>query len=145
MSTELTLRNPDLEPCNWCHFRIIPLCCQVLKQHPSSLILDAHLYPFIVIIQSLSRIWLFATPWTVARQAPLSSTISQNLFKIMSIESVMLSNHFILWWNPSSSALNLSQHQGLFQWVSSSHQVTKVLEFQLQHQSFQWIFRTDFL
>ena len=44
-----------------------------------------------------------------------------------------------------SPALNLSQLQGLFQWVSSSHQVAKVLEFQLQHQSFQWIFRTDFL
>ena len=40
---------------------------------------------------------------------------------------------------------NLSQHQGFFQWVSSSHQVAKVLEFQLQHQSFQWIFRTDLL
>ena len=38
-----------------------------------------------------------------------------------------------------------SLHQGLFQWVSSSHEVAKVLELQLQHQSFQWIFRTDFL
>ena len=46
--------------------------------------------------------------------------------------------------SPSPPALNLSQHQGLFQ-VSSSHQVAKVLELQLQHQSFQWIFRTDFL
>ena len=46
---------------------------------------------------------------------------------------------------PSPPASNLSQHQGLFQWVSSSLQVAKVLEFQLQHQSFQWIFRTDFL
>ena len=45
----------------------------------------------------------------------------------------------------SSPALNLSQHQGLFKWISSSHQVAKVLEFQLQHQSFQWIFKTDFL
>ena len=44
-----------------------------------------------------------------------------------------------------SPAFSLSQHQGLFQCVSSSHQVAKVLEFQLQHQSFQWIFRTDFL
>ena len=44
-----------------------------------------------------------------------------------------------------SPASNLSQHQGLFQWVSSSHQMTKVLENQLQHQSFQWIFRTSFL
>ena len=39
--------------------------------------------------------------------------------------------------SPSTPAFDLSQHQGLFQWVSSSHQVTKVLEFQLQHQSFQ--------
>ena len=46
---------------------------------------------------------------------------------------------------PSPPAFNLSQHQSLFKWVSSSHQVAKVLEFQLQHQSFQWIFRTDFL
>ena len=47
--------------------------------------------------------------------------------------------------SPSPPAFNLSQHQGLFKWVSSSHQVAKVLEFKLQHQSFQWIFRTDFL
>ena len=47
--------------------------------------------------------------------------------------------------SPFPSALNPSQHQSLFQWISSSHQVAKVLEFQLQHQSFQWIFRTDFL
>ena len=45
--------------------------------------------------------------------------------------------------SPSFPAFNLSQHQGLFQWVSSLHQVAKVLE--LQHQSFQWIFRNDFL
>ena len=41
--------------------------------------------------------------------------------------------------------LHLSQHQDLFQWIGSSHQVAKVLELQLQHQSIQWIFRTDFL
>ena len=51
---------------------------------------------------------------------------------------------------PSAPAFNLSQHQGLFKWVSSSHQVAKVLEFQLQHQSFQWYsglisFRMDWL
>ena len=45
----------------------------------------------------------------------------------------------------SPPAFNLSQHQGLFKWVISSHQVASVLEFQLQHQSFQLIFRTDFL
>ena len=47
--------------------------------------------------------------------------------------------------SPSPSAFNSSQHQGLFKWVTSLHQVAKVLEFPLQHQSFQWIFRTDFL
>ena len=47
--------------------------------------------------------------------------------------------------SPSPSAFNLSQHQGLFQWVSSLYQMAKVLEFQLQHQSFQWILRNDFL
>ena len=47
--------------------------------------------------------------------------------------------------SPFPPALNLSQHHGLCKWVSSSHQLAKVLEFQLQHQSFQWIFRTDFL
>ena len=46
--------------------------------------------------------------------------------------------------SPSPPDFNFSQHQGLFQWVSSLHQVAKVLEFQLQHQSFQWIFRIDF-
>ena len=46
---------------------------------------------------------------------------------------------------PSPLTFNLSQHQGLFQWGSSSHQVAKVLELQLQHQSFQWILRVDFL
>ena len=50
---------------------------------------------------------------------------------------------------PFSPTFNISQHQGLFQWVSSSHQVAKILEFQLQHQSLQWIglisFRMDWL
>ena len=47
--------------------------------------------------------------------------------------------------SPSPRALNLSQHQGLFQWVSSLHQVAKGLQFQLQHQSFQWTPRTNLL
>ena len=63
-------------------------------------------------------------------------------------------SHPLSWWcHPTISfsvalpppAPSLSQHQGLFQWVSFSHQEVKVLELQLQHQSFQWIFRTDFL
>ena len=47
--------------------------------------------------------------------------------------------------SPSPLAPNPSQHQGLFQWVNSSHEVAKVLQFQPQHQSFQWTPRTDLL
>ena len=47
--------------------------------------------------------------------------------------------------SPTLPALSPSQHQGLFQWVNSSHEVAKVLEFQLQHQSFQWTPKTDLL
>ena len=47
--------------------------------------------------------------------------------------------------SPSPPAFSLFQHQGLFQWVSSLHQVAKVLELHLHHQSFHWVFRTDFL
>ena len=49
------------------------------------------------------------------------------------------------WSSPSPPAPSPSQHQGLFQWVNSSHEVAKVLEFQPQHQSFQWTARTDLL
>ena len=51
---------------------------------------------FLAVVQSLSHVCLFATSWTTACQAPLSSTISQSLLKFMSIKLVMLSNHLIL-------------------------------------------------
>ena len=95
-------------------------------------------------VQSLSPVPLFVTPWAIARQSSVSITNSWNLLKLMSIELVMSSNHLILL-SSSSSAFSFSQHQGLFKWISSSHQVAKVLEFQLQHQSFQWTLRTDLL
>ena len=53
-------------------------------------------YIYAIVVQSLSRVWLFATPWTVAHQVSLSHIISQSLPEFMTIESVMLSNHFIL-------------------------------------------------
>ena len=78
-------------------------------------------------VQPLSCVCLLATPWTAACQASLSITSSQSLLNLV-IESVMPSNHLIL--SPHSLlAFNLSQHQGLFQWVSSLHQVAKVLDF----------------
>ena len=161
-----------------------------------------------VVVQLLSHIWLFLTPWTAAHRAPISIPISQSLLKFMWTELVMLSNHLILccplltlpsifpsirvFFNnsafcfssarfssvaqscptlcdpmnrsmpglpvhhqlpeftqthvhrvgeaiqpshpllsPSPPAPNPSQHQSLFQWVNSSHEVAKVLEFQL--------------
>ena len=96
-------------------------------------------------IQLLSHLQLFETPRTAARQASPSITNFQSLLTLMSIELAIPSNHFILS-SFSPPARNLFQHQGLFKWVSSSHQVAKVLElFQLQHQSFQWTPRTDLL
>ena len=52
---------------------------------------------FLVAVQSLSHVWLFVTPWTAAPQASLSFTVSQSLLKLMSIESVMPSNHLTLY------------------------------------------------
>ena len=96
-------------------------------------------------VQLLSHVRFFETPWTAAHQASLYIANSRSLLKLMSIELVMPSSHPTPLSSPSPPAFNLSQHQGLFKWVSSSYQVAKVLEFQLQHQSFQWILRTDFL
>ena len=53
-------------------------------------------YPYIAVVQLLSHVWLFVTPWTAAHQASLSFTISQSLLKLMSIESVIPTNHLIL-------------------------------------------------
>ena len=68
-------------------------------------------------VQSLSHLWLFATPWTTACQASLSFTNSQSLLKLISIESVMPSNHLILYRPFLLLPFNLSQHQGLFKSV----------------------------
>ena len=67
----------------------------------------------LVVVQLLSHVWLFATPWTAAHQSSLSFTISWSLLKLMSVESVMPFNHLILS-SPSPPAFSPSQHQGLF-------------------------------
>ena len=150
------------------------------------------------VVNLLSCVRLFATPWTEVWQATLSSTISLSLLKLMSIESVMPSNHLVLCqpfssclqsfpasgsfltsrclfasggqsvgalvsvsvllmniqdWFPLGLTCLILQSKGLsrvfsntaVQSISSLHQVAKVLEFQLQPQSFQWIFRVHFL
>ena len=82
-------------------------------------------------VQSLSRVRLFATPWMAALQASLSITNSRSSPRLTSIESVMPSSHLILCCPLFPPAPNPSQHQSLFQWVNSSHEVAKVLVFQL--------------
>ena len=95
-------------------------------------------------VQTLSHVRLFATPWTTACQGSLSITNSRSPPKPRSIESVMPSNHLILV-VPLSSALSLSQHQSLSNDSVLPIRWPKYWAFQLQHQSFPWIFSTDFL
>ena len=80
----------------------------------------------VIVVQTLSRVWLFATPWTAAHEASLFFTVSWRLLKLMSIESVMPSDHLILC-HPLLLLPNLSQHQSLFQWAHSWPQVAKVI------------------
>ena len=80
--------------------------------------------------QSLSHVWLFATPWIAARQASLSITNSQSSLRLTSIESVMPLSHLILC-SPLLLLPPIPPSISLFQWVNSSHEVAKVLEFQL--------------
>ena len=93
------------------------------------------------LVQSLSHVWLFATPWTAARQASLSITNSRSLPKLMSIELVMPSNHLILCRPHLLPPLIFPSIR-----VFSSESVLCIrLQLQLQHQSFQWTLKTDFL
>ena len=95
-------------------------------------------------VQSLSHVWLCdpmnrSSPGLPVHHQLLEFTQSH----VHQVGDTIQPSHPLS--SPSPPALNLSQHQGLFQWVSSSHQVAKILEFQLQHQSFQWTPRTDLL
>ena len=74
-------------------------------------------------VQLLSHVQLFVTPWTALRPDSLSITNSWSLLKLIPIELVRPSNHLILCHPLPPPAFNLSQHQGLFQGVNSSHQV----------------------
>ena len=96
-----------------------------------------------VSVQPLSRVWLFVTPWIAACQASLSITNSRSSLRLTFIESVMPSSHLILCHPLLLLPSIFPSIRLFFQWVSSLHQVAKVLEFQLQHQSFQWTPRTD--
>ena len=98
-----------------------------------------------VVVQSLSRVQFFVDPmdcstpgFPVLHYLPEFAQIHADW-----VGDAIQPSHPLSC--PSSLDLNLSQHQSLFQRVGSSHQVAKILELQLQHQSFRWIFKVDFL
>ena len=100
-----------------------------------------------IVIQSPSCVWLSATPWTVSTPGfPVPHHLPEFAqVHVHWISDSIQPSHSLS--SPSPSAFNLSQHQGLFQWAGSLHQVARVfkLQLQLQHQSFQRVFRVDFL
>ena len=95
-------------------------------------------------VQSLSRVWLCNPMNCSTPGLPVHHQLQESTqIHVHWVSDAIQPSHPLL--SPSPPAPNPSQHQGLFKCVSSSHQVVKVLEFQLQHQSFQWTPRTDLL
>ena len=86
------------------------------------------------VVQGVTKSWTWLSEWT---------ELNWTQTRVYCISDAIQPSHPLL--SPSPPALNLSQHQGLFQGVGSLYPVPKVLELQLQHQSFQWTFRADFL
>ena len=91
----------------------------------------------VIVVQLLSCVWLFATLWITAHQGSVSFIIFWSLLKFMSIELVMITIHPLL--HSSHFTFSLAQHQGIYQWVGSSHQVTKILELQLHYPSSEYL------
>ena len=130
-----------------------PLLCISFKGSlgPSCLFI----YLFLITLGSLSKFFIFQFSHLVisnslwphglqhASLPCLSPTPELTQTHVHRVSFAIQPSHPLI--SPSPAAFNLSQHQGLFRWVSSLHHVANVLEFQLWHQSFQWIFRTDFL
>ena len=102
-------------------FKAIFCCCSVNKSCPT-----------------------LCDPWNAACQASVHNQLPElTQTHVHWVGDAIQLSHSLL--SPFPPTFNLSQHQGLFQWIGSSHQVNKVLELQLQHQLFQGIFRVDFL
>ena len=140
--------SPDTESCITHTHECTVVPC--LSSGISPLIIDVHLFPptphrhsphcliYIYMgiymsaqsVHSLCHVRLFATPWIAARQASLSITSSQSSLRFTSIESVMPSSHLILG-GPLLLLTPIPPSIRVFQWVNSSHEVAKVMEFQL--------------
>ena len=92
-------------------------------------------------VQLLSPVWLCGPMYCRPRLLVHHQRTEFTQTRVDWVSDAIQPSHPLL--SPSLPAFNLSQHQGLFKWVNSSHLVAKTLEFQLQHQSFQWTPRTD--
>ena len=98
----------------------------------------------VAVAPSLSHVQLFVTHGLQHARLPCPSQLPElTQTHVHWVGDAIQPSHPLSF--PSPPTFNPSQHQGLFQWVNSLHQVEKVLEFQLQHQYIQWIFRNDFL
>ena len=125
-----SVMSDSLQPCGHTEFSIHIYNC--LCWYSLVYCINWHSYFYCTSVQSFSHVQLFVIPWTAAHQASLSISSTPRACSNSCPSSQ--------WWHPTISspppALNLSQHQGLFQWVNSSYQVAKILELQLQHQCF---------
>ena len=99
----------------------------------------------------LEIIWIMSTEpeWKLCCCLVVCNSLQPPCLPVLHLPEFAQTCPLSRWCHPNISSrrpfLSLSQHQGLFQWLSSLYQVARVLELQLQHQSFQWIFRVDFL
>ena len=119
------------------HLDVVCVCVSVCVH--VCVCITYHYLLVVVVVQLPSCVQLFVTPMDCST---LGLSVPHHLLTFAQVHGggIQLSHPLM----PSSpSALKLAQQQGLFQWVSCPHQMTKILEFQLQHQSFQWIFRVD--
>ena len=129
-----------------CVYTVMYICCVYTYKLCTYITVYKHIYIYKYIyiynaqFSSDAQSCLFATSWTAACHHQLLELAQTHVHHIGDAiqPSYPLSS-------PSLPVFSLSEHQGLFHWMNSSHQVAKVLELQFQHQSFQWIFRTDFL
>ena len=122
---------------------------------PSDVCVRSFLCPFLYFNKTLLHKALEWSRLVPNLKAKSSSEITNLILFTVSYQlSVSSDSCPLSWWchstilsslSPFTPAFNLSQHQGLLQWVNSSYQMAKLSEFQLQYQSFQWIFRVDFL
>ena len=96
-----------------------------------------------VVVQLFSRVWLFMTPWTMPGFPSLHSFLEFAQTHVHWVDNAIQPSYPLS--SPFSCCPQCFPASAVFQWVGFSHQTAKALEFQLQHQSFQWIFRVDFL